>query len=118
MIETKVLDIGSMVPDFEEEMLVVLFGKGAPASLEDISVIHEFVDEPKGILKEGSKFKFNDQEYTITDVGSEANNNFEELGHVSIYFKEEEEILPGAVLAEPSVFPEINVGDTITFYEN
>ena len=41
-----------------------------------------------------------------------ANANFDELGHVAVYLKEEK-ILPGAIKMTPYVFPEIRVGDEI-----
>ena len=47
MVKTKIIEIGSMVPAFEEERLVILFGPSATAELKDICVIHEFEDQPK-----------------------------------------------------------------------
>ena len=75
-----------MVPAFEEERLVILFGPSATAELKDICVIHEFEDQPKDALKVGGKIKFGDQEFTIEEVGSQANANFEELGHIRFIF--------------------------------
>lgn len=117
MIESKVLEIGELVPAFEEEMLLILFGPTATAELKSICVIHEFINQPNNDLKTGSKFDIGGQTYTITQVGDAANKNFDELGHVSIYFRTgENEILPGAIIAEPEVYPTINPGDTIHFY--
>lgn len=114
MTKTKIVEIGSMVPAFEEEQLIILFGPTATAELRDICVIHEFEDTPKDALKVGGKLKFGDQEFTIDEVGSQANANFEELGHISIYFRNEaEEVLPGAIIASPGGFPKFEVGDTI-----
>lgn len=114
--KSKVLEIGSMVPAFEEEMLIVLFGTNAPNELKDISVIHEpessFVTDS---IKEGTKIEMGGTTYTVTRVGSAANGNFEELGHLSIYFKETDELLPGAIEVEPSVFPSVEVDQTISF---
>ena len=71
MVKTKIIEIGSMVPAFEEERLVILFGPSATAELKDICVIHEFEDQPKDALKVGGKIKFGDQEFTIEEVGSQ-----------------------------------------------
>ncbi|MGO2891694.1 MAG: PTS glucitol/sorbitol transporter subunit IIA [Enterococcus devriesei] len=116
MYQTKVTEIGALVPDFKEELLMVLFGPSAMQELRDICVIHESEQEPKEVLMLGGKITFGDQEYTITKVGGEANANFESLGHISIYFREgENEVLPGAIIASPQVFPDITEGDAITF---
>lgn len=118
MIESKVLEIGELVSAFEEEMLLILFGPTATAELKSICVIHEFVDQPDTILKPGSKFDIGGQTYNITKVGEAANKNFDELGHISIYFRAgENEILPGAIIAEPEIYPTVNPGETIRFYD-
>lgn len=117
MITSKVMEIGESVPEFKEEMLVILFGTSATPELKPISVIHEFNDTPDNVLQVGAKIQLGDQTYTINQVGSSANQNFEELGHVSIYFRSaQEEVLPGAVIASPKVFPTINVGDELKIW--
>lgn len=114
MVKTKIIEIGSMVPAFEEEQLIILFGPKATAELRDICLIHEFEETPKDALKVGGKIKFGDQEFTIDEVGSQANANFEELGHISIYFRDEiGDVLPGAIIVSPGGFPKFEVGDTI-----
>ncbi|MGO4942446.1 PTS glucitol/sorbitol transporter subunit IIA [Ruoffia tabacinasalis] len=114
--KTKVLEIGSMVPAFEEEMLVVLFGTNAPSELKDISVIHDpETDFADGTIKEGTQLVMGGNTYTVTKVGNAANANFEELGHLSIYFKDNDELLPGAIQVEPSVFPQVEIGEEISF---
>lgn len=116
-IKTTVLEVGELVPAFAEEMLLVLFGPEATNELKPICVMHEFETIPSNFLKEGTQFEMGDNTYTITQVGSAANKNFDELGHISIYFKKpEEKLLPGAIIAEPEVFPEFQIGDVIRFY--
>lgn len=117
MITSKVTEVGESVPEFKEEMLVILFGTSATPELKPISVIHEFNEIPDSILQEGTKIQLGEQTYTINQVGGSANQNFEELGHVSIYFRSgQEEVLPGAVIASPQIFPTINVGDEIKIW--
>lgn len=116
MKEFEILEIGSMVPAFEEEMIVILFGESAPPELRDISIVHNYksdnIDET--ILKVGTKIKIGSYEYTITEAGSAANENFQELGHVAIYMKRgSEELLPGSIIVEPTIFPKVEVGDSI-----
>lgn len=116
-VKTTVLEVGELVPAFAEEMLLVLFGPEATNELKPICVMHEFEETPTNFLKVGTKFDMGGNTYTVTQLGSAANKNFDELGHISIYFKEtEEELLPGAVIAEPAVFPNIESGDVLKFY--
>jgi len=111
---SKITEIGSLVPAFAEEQLIILFGPQATAELKDICVLHEFEKEPANVLEVGKKLRIGNYEYTITKVGDAANKNFEELGHVSIYFRTgENEILPGAIIAEPEIFPELAIGQSI-----
>lgn len=117
MHQTKITEIGPIVEDFAEEFLLVLFGPEAMAELRDICVIHETDQRPADALRKGGRLTIGTQEYTILEVGSEANPNYQALGHISIYFRDSEnnEILPGAILVEPKVFPKLKVGDFITF---
>ena len=116
MVKTKIVEIGSMVPAFEEERLIILFGPKATPELRGISVIHEVQEQPKNSIQVGGKLKVGEKVYTIEEVGSQANPNFDELGHVSIYFRNEVgEILPGAIIVSPGEFPTIEVGDEIAF---
>lgn len=115
MVKTKVTEIGSMVEAFAEEQLVILFGPEATAELRDICVIHEFEEKPVDALKVGGTIKFGEQAFEIIAVGSQANANFEELGHISIYFREEiGDILPGAIIVSPGSYPDkVEVGEVI-----
>lgn len=116
MAQSVVIEIGDSVNAFEEEKILILFGPMATSDLKEVCVIHEFTTRPAQSLIEGKQFTLGNNTYTITKVGAEANRNFEELGHISIYFKESENgILPGAIEAEPSVFPTLKVGDKIEF---
>ena len=36
MVKSKIIEVGSMVPAFEEERLIILFGPSATAELRDI----------------------------------------------------------------------------------
>ncbi|MGG5373161.1 PTS glucitol/sorbitol transporter subunit IIA [Enterococcus sp. AZ196] len=117
MYKTKIVEIGSIVEDFAEEFLLILFGPQATAELRDICVIHEGADAPKNVIQKNGRLTIGEQEYHILEVGEEANPNFETLGHISLYFRDGEnnEILPGAILVEPKVFPTLAVGDEISF---
>ena len=116
MSKTIVKEIGMMVPTFKEDRIVILFGPHAPQELRDIAVIHEFEFLTEEPLKAGGTIQFGDEEYEITAIGSHANKNLKELGHISLYFHEpSDDVLPGAVFLSPSTFPEINEGTIILF---
>lgn len=114
MAHSVITEIGPIVSEFEEEKVIILFGPMAPVDLREICVIHEFKIQPTRSLVEGASITLGNHTYIIKVVGSEANKNFEELGHVSIYFKSNEDgLLPGAIEVEPAIFPQLNIGDTI-----
>lgn len=115
MLRSNVIEVGPLVQQFEEELLIILFGPDATKELKEVSVIHDFIEEPNEVLKTGARILFDDQEYEILQVGGEANKNFEELGHISVYFRDqEEEVLPGAVVVSPAKFPTIKEDTVIT----
>lgn len=47
MYKTTITEIGDLVPDFQEERLLILFGPKATPELRSISVIHDHVDEKR-----------------------------------------------------------------------
>lgn len=118
MYSTTIKEIGELVPAFAEEQLVILFGPTATSELRAIGVIHEATKPEESVLKVGRKLVIGSQQYEITKVGEIANKNFDTLGHVSIYFKEHEaEVLPGAIVVSPAIFPELLIGDSIEIME-
>ncbi|MBD1383496.1 PTS glucitol/sorbitol transporter subunit IIA [Metabacillus arenae] len=117
MIKTKITEIGPIVPEFKEENLLILFGSAAPPELKDISIVHEMERQPDQALVEGGTLEIGNNVYRIEKVGALANKNFEELGHLSIYFKDDTsvELLPGAILVTPGVYPTFEKDDEIVF---
>lgn len=114
MHKAKITDIGEMVPAFEEEKLVILFGQMVTEALQPICIVHETETYEENPFKVGGQITIGQNTYEIEKLGELANKNFEELGHVSIYFRDEEtEVLPGAIVAKPAVFPTFAVGSEI-----
>lgn len=108
-----VKEIGAMVESFESELFFILFGEMAPQELRDFSVIHEYTKADDGEYFEvGGKIIIDGTSYKIEEVGSHANKNFHELGHVSVYLKDDK-ILPGAIRISGGEFPKFKVGDEI-----
>lgn len=114
MYKTKIIEIGELVPEFKAEQLLVTFGPQATPELRDMSVIHEVEESEPDPLKLGKTITIGKNKYNITGVGNEANANLAELGHISIYFRDEEQVLPGAIAVEPYEFPDVEIGDYIT----
>lgn len=115
MTISKIMEIGPLVPAFEEENCYFI-RPTATNELREISVIHEFQDAPNNALTKGNTLLIGEQVYTIEEVGTDANKNLEELGHISVYFRSgQNEVLPGAIVVSPEVFPTITVGDSIQF---
>lgn len=115
MTKSVVKEIGVLVPTFKDDKIMILFGPQAPKELREMAVIHEFEELGKDPLKEGGQIQFGNEVFKITALGDLANKNFEELGHISIYFQEPmEDVLPGAVFAAPHAFPTINEGTVIS----
>ncbi|WP_129730871.1 MULTISPECIES: PTS glucitol/sorbitol transporter subunit IIA [Bacillaceae] len=115
MLETKIIEIGPAAPEFREENLLILFGPAAPPELKEFSVVHEVKQQPENSIVEGGTLEIGNKVYKIEKVGSLANKNFEDLGHLSIYFKDDtsQELLPGAILVTPEEYPELKVNDYI-----
>ncbi|PTF25478.1 PTS sorbitol transporter subunit IIA [Staphylococcus cohnii] len=117
MYKSKIVEIGELVSDFKEENLLVLFGKDAPSELADISILHEPDAEEKDILQVNKTIQIAGNKYQILKVGDEANSNFNDLGHVSIYFSDNNrDILPGAILVYPGNFPEFELNEEILVF--
>ena len=117
MYKSVVTEVGALALAFEEEKVSILFGPQAPQELKEIAIIHEsIIDNSEESIIDGGVFMVDDQEYKITAVGSAANTNLRELGHISIYFLDlENEILPGAVFVSPHVFPKYKNGSVLEF---
>jgi PTS system glucitol/sorbitol-specific IIA component len=117
MYKSIVKEVGEMALAFEEEKVIILFGPQAPDALKEVAVIHESENEGSDeVIKEGGIFQVDDQQFRITAVGSAANQNLKELGHISIYFSDpEDQVLPGAIFATPYVLPKFRNGSVIEF---
>jgi glucitol/sorbitol PTS system EIIA component len=116
MTASVVSSIGPMALDFVEDKVLILFGPQAPAELKEVAIIHEFENEAQEPVVVGQRLLIDDQVYHVLTLGTEANHNLLELGHISIYFTEPPaEILPGSVYVSPFNFPKIAVGSKIQF---
>lgn len=116
MTKTVVTHIGSEAY-FEDYPILVLFNEEAPEELKEICVLHRFVEPPQvESFMEGKKVCFDQEEYTITEVGSIAFENFRQLGHISIHFGQTDQpVLPGAIRLDRMDLPRLQKDSLIEF---
>ena len=83
-VNTRVKEVGSDAIGFVKENMILFFGDMAPEDLRQYCFILNSHD-------------------TIEEVGSVANENFKNLGHITLHFQyDESEILGGSIyLKEP-----------------
>ena len=115
MYSITITEIGESVPELLDENMLVLFGPTVPGELKDICVVHDGAPTEDEILKSNGSIVIGDQKYAIVAFGDAANVNMGGLGHLTIVFGGEGEVLPGSVRVTPAVVPQIAVGDTVTF---
>ncbi|MEI5992914.1 PTS glucitol/sorbitol transporter subunit IIA [Candidatus Enterococcus mansonii] len=111
-----VTEIGPQALD-EKEPIIILFGESATEGLKEYSVIQKFQETQALEMKKGDQLKIDDKEYTITYVGSFANNNLNSIAHVTLIFDEvpKEEAIANGLYLSPSELPKIKVGTTIDY---
>ncbi|MEO1768459.1 PTS glucitol/sorbitol transporter subunit IIA [Candidatus Enterococcus ferrettii] len=116
MIRSTVLSVGEMAY-FEDYPMLILFNETAPDELKEVCIVHRFDDpiQEMMLVKKG-RIILGQQELHIQEIGSVANQNFTQLGHITLQFPtaEKAEVLPGAVLVAESEIPRISAGEQIT----
>ena len=101
-VNTRVKEVGSDAIGFVKENMILFFGDMAPEDLRQYCFIlnsHELYEE----IQSGDLLLIDGYVYTIEEVGSVANENFKNLGHITLHFQyDESEILGGSIyLKEP-----------------
>ena len=101
----------------EKEPIIILFDESATEGIKKFSVIQSFEENNEKELKAGGIISFDNQEYNIKEVGPLANKNLQEMGHVTVVFKETtgEDELANALYVEPFTLPKIKEGTVITY---
>ncbi len=83
--QTTITRIGASAIDALSDQMLITFREGAPADLEEYCFIHCH-GELKGALHPGLQFSLGQHRYPVTAVGSVAEDNLRELGHVTLRF--------------------------------
>ena len=81
--QTTITRIGASAIDALSDQMLITFREGAPADLEEYCFIHCH-GELKGALHPGLQFSLGQHRYPVTAVGSVAEDNLRELGHVTL----------------------------------
>ncbi len=72
-------------PDALCDQMLITFREGAPADIEEFCFIHCH-GELNGSLQAGIQFELGQHHYPVTAVGSVAEQNLRELGHITLRF--------------------------------
>ena len=115
-MQSKVIQIGEKAIDIKEPM-IILFDDSATPTLQEVSVIHRFVEPQEWFeLEDGDRILFDDQEYRISYVGTHVLKNLQSIGHTTMIFKNwDDERLETSIYLTPYILPTITDGTTITY---
>ena len=106
-----VLSCGAMAEDFLADNIVILFGKGAPEELMDVSYIHEHKQPPSARLAAGDIISIGGHGREVLGVGEAVDSNFRNLGHLVLKFIDNAAVeMVGDVNLRGPVPPGIPVG--------
>lgn len=114
--ENTVREHGELIGEFGDEMLI-FFGDNAPDELRDYCYIID-IKETNGDIKKGYYFQVNEKKAKILAVGSEAQKNLVNLGHLTINLSGNvDDLLPGAIVCENTEIEPIKDGTIIKIVE-
>lgn len=113
MTKTEIIQIGEQAVN--EEPLLILFGESVTPELAIHSIVQRKIDAQPFDLKVGSEIRFGEQKYQVTALGGLANQNLNEIGHATLFFKKSENESANGVYLEPEVVPTVEAGMEISF---
>lgn len=113
---TEVVSVGPLAEDFRAAGILVLFGEGVPEELADVAVVHrpstDMVD-----LVVGDVLVADGEEMPIIAVGDVVNENFRNLGHLSLKRNgATRAALPGDLCATEGPIPPLVPGSEIVIH--
>lgn len=114
LFSTKIQSIGEEAHLFQEEKMIVLFGKEAPVALAEYCYVIESSPVTAEITKD-QIVVIDNQPYPITSVGEVVMKNLSQLGHITIKFDGAPVAsLPGTLHVVDQPIPELVVGSKIS----
>ncbi|HIH5775434.1 TPA: PTS glucitol/sorbitol transporter subunit IIA [Citrobacter werkmanii] len=113
--QTTITRIGQSATDALCDQMLITFREGAPADIEEFCFIHCH-GELNGALQAGLQFELGQHHYPVTAVGSVAEQNLRELGHITLRFDGLSEAeFPGTVHVAGPVPDDIAPGCILKF---
>jgi len=113
LYKSSVTEIGELVPSFIAEGMLVFFGESAPEELRTFCIIHK-LEHAEGQVKAGDFVSIDGHEFEILSVGSVANDNLYNLGHLNLKANGNTVAdLPGDVSIAKVDLPEVKIGTQI-----
>lgn len=114
LFSAKIQSIGEEAHLFQEEKMIILFGKEAPVALAEYCYVIEFSPLTAEITK-NQILVIDDQQYPITSVGDVVTKNLAQLGHITIKFDGASVAsLPGTLHVVNQPISELVVGSKIS----
>jgi PTS system glucitol/sorbitol-specific IIA component len=116
LYKSSVTEIGELVPSFIAEGMLVFFGESAPEELRTFCIIHK-LEHAEGQVKEGDVVSIDGHEFEVLSVGSVANDNLYNLGHLNLKANGNTVAdLPGDVSIAKVSLPEVKIGTKIEIF--
>lgn len=116
LYKSTVTEIGELVPSFIAEGMLVFFGESAPEELRTFCIIHK-LEHAEGQVKTGDFVSIDGHEFEILSVGSVANDNLYNLGHLNLKANGNTVAdLPGDVAIAKVDLPEVKIGTQIEIF--
>ncbi|CAB4542475.1 MAG: PTS sorbitol transporter subunit IIA [Actinobacteria bacterium] len=113
LYKSTVTEIGELVPSFIAEGMLVFFGESAPEELRTFCIIHK-LEHAEGQVKTGDFVSIDGHEFEVLSVGSVANDNLYNLGHLNLKANGNTVAdLPGDVSIAKVDLPEVKIGTQI-----
>lgn len=107
----RVIAIGEFAVEFIAEGIVVFFASNAPEELQEHAVVHDRTDPQTEDVQVGDTIRIGSETFPVLAVGTVANENLRNLGHLVLKFnglKEPE--MQGDVNLPEKAIPEISIG--------
>lgn len=111
-INVIITDRGDEANFFLKEELLILFNDTVPEDLKEYCFVINNNKLFSNIIK-GDTLKINEKKYNIKEVGSAVNENFANLGHITIRYNEFDVPLEGSIYVDSPLLQNIEIGTQI-----
>lgn len=106
--------IGELASEFIAEGILVFFSTTAPEELQEHAVVHDNTSGQTEDVQVGDIIAIGDHEFPVLAVGSVANENLRNLGHLVLKFNGSHEAeMQGDVNVPEQAIPDITPGTRI-----